>query len=190
VEFVTGPMVFSEKDTELVAAGTKDGRVIVLNATALGGADHATPRTAGALEGAGGTIAADALASWQDTSGTRWILAAAANGVAAEKLSNAGGRLTLERGWIAQNLAAPATPIIVNGVVFALATGRSSGPAGRGVPAVLHAYDGVSGKELWTSGKAMAASAYAGSFWSAFSQVYVGTSDGRLHAFGLPDERR
>jgi L-aminopeptidase/D-esterase-like protein len=148
------------------------------------------------LEGAGGSIAADALATWQDTAGTRWILAATTNGVAAAKLSDAGGRLTLERGWTAPNLAAPATPIVVNGVVFALATGRpslsagSAGSAGRGVPAVLHAYEGVSGKELWTSGKAMTAFASAGSFWSAFSQVYVGTSDGRLHAFGLPDERR
>jgi hypothetical protein len=190
VEFVTGPMVFRQKDVQLVAAGTKDGRVIVLNATALGGADHATAHASGMLEGAGGSIAADALASWQDTSGTPWILAATTNGVVTTKLSDSGGRLTLERGWTAPNLAAPATPIIVNGVVFALATGRSSASAGRGTPAVLHAYDGVSGKELWTSGRGMTAPAYAGSFWSAFSQVYVGTSDGRLHAFGLPDERR
>ena len=37
-EFVTGPSVFQENGTELVAAATKDGRVVVLNATALGGA--------------------------------------------------------------------------------------------------------------------------------------------------------
>jgi hypothetical protein len=195
-EFVTGPTVFKEKDVEFVAVGTKDGRVILLNATALGGADHATPHASGAIEGAGGSIATDALATWQDTLGTRWILAATTNGVVAAKLSDSGGRLTLERGWTAQNLAAPATPIIVNGVVFALATGRpsasagSAGQAGRGAPAVLHAYEGVSGKELWTSGKSMTAFASAGSFWSAFSQVYVGTSDNRLHAFGLLDERR
>ena len=29
-----------------------------------------------------------------------------------------------------------------------------------------------------------------GSFWSALSQVYVGTNDGTLHTFGFLDERR
>jgi outer membrane protein assembly factor BamB len=189
-EFVTGPMVFTENGAELVAAATKDGRILVLNTTALGGADHATPHASAVLDAASGAIAVDALSTWQDTSGTRWILAATTNGMAALKLSSAGGRPTLERGWTAQNLAAPATPVIVNGVVFVLATGRPSASAGRAAPAVLHAYEGASGRELWTSGKAMTASASAGSFWSAFSQVYVGTSDGRLHAFGLRDERR
>jgi hypothetical protein len=55
---------------------------------------------------------------------------------------------------------------------------------------VLHAFDGVSGKPLWTSGKAMRAPAAPGSFWSGLSQIYVGTNDGTLHAFGFLDERR
>ena len=29
-----------------------------------------------------------------------------------------------------------------------------------------------------------------GSFWSGLSQIYVGTNDGTLHAFGFLDERR
>jgi hypothetical protein len=124
------------------------------------------------------------------TYGTRWILAPVANGIVTLKVVETGGSLALERGWTAQNLAAPETPIVVNGVVFALATGRPSTPAGRGTAAVLRAYDGASGKELWTSGKAMTTFASPGSFWSALSQVYVGTNDGSLHAFGFLDERR
>jgi hypothetical protein len=219
-EFTTGPAVFKQNDTEYVVAATKDGRVLVLNATALGGADHGTPRASAQLVAAGASSAADALATWQEitiaqpaaapaaapggavaaapapapqptiTYGTRWILAATTSGITAAKLSESGGTVTLERGWTAQNLAAPATPIVVNGVVFALATGRPSTPAGRGTPAILHAYDGTSGKELWTSGKSMATSASPGSFWSALSQVYVGTVDGNLHTFGFLDERR
>ncbi len=217
-EFVTGPTVFKHNDREYVAAATKDGRVVLLDATALGGADHRTPRAAGPIGGAGASLAADALATWQETTivpprppaaatagappvgapaatltisyGTRWILAATTNGIAAAKLTDSGGTLTIERGWTAQNLAAPATPIVVNGVVFALATGRTPGSAGRGTPAVLRAYDGTSGKELWTSGKAMTTSAFPASFWSALSQVYVGTTDGTLHTFGFVDERR
>jgi hypothetical protein len=222
-EFITGPTVFKNNEAEFVAAATKDGRVVVLNAMALGGADHATPQVAAPLVAAGGSIAADALATWQEitiaappaapgtasanpagapadapaaaaqpaiTYGTRWILAATTNGIAAAKLSDSGGKLTLERGWSVQNLAAPATPIVVNGVVFALATGRSSAPAGRGTPAVLYAYEGTSGKQLWTSGRAITTAASPGSLWSALSQIYVGTIDGNLHTFGFADERR
>jgi hypothetical protein len=29
-----------------------------------------------------------------------------------------------------------------------------------------------------------------GSYWSALSQVYVGTNDGTVYAFGFADERR
>jgi putative pyrroloquinoline-quinone-binding quinoprotein len=215
VEFVTGPNVFKHNDRDVVAAATKDGRILLLNATSLGGSDHATALHASSALAPG--ISTSALATWQQltitpppaaaatappagppaappqptiTYGTRWILAATTNGITALKLTGSGSTPALERGWTAQGLTAPETPIVVNGVVFALATGRSSTPAGRGGAAMLRAYDGTSGKELWTSGKAMTASASPGSFWSAMSQLYVGTSDGTLHAFGFLDERR
>ena len=81
------------------AAATRDGRVLLLDAASLGGANHATPLYASrSFLGAGGSFAADALASWQEmtitpapapaagappappapptvTLGTRWILA-------------------------------------------------------------------------------------------------------------------
>jgi len=53
----------------------------------------------------------------------------------------------------------------------------------------LHAYDGVSGRHLWTSGRTMTAPASPGSLWSGLGQIYVGTEDGTLHAFGFDDER-
>jgi outer membrane protein assembly factor BamB len=55
---------------------------------------------------------------------------------------------------------------------------------------VLHAYDGATGRRLWHSGKAMATSAPPGSLWSGLGQIYVGTQDGTLYAFGFNDERR
>ena len=42
-EFVTGPTVFRHGTKDVVAAATKDGRVILLDAASLGGANHATP---------------------------------------------------------------------------------------------------------------------------------------------------
>ena len=211
VEFATGPLIFTHGQREIVAAATKDGRVLLLDAASPGGSGHATALYSSAPL-TGGTIGTDALASWREmtiapasepapaagfappspatvTHGSRWILAPLTSGVVAMKVAESDGSLTLERGWTAQNLTAPETPVIVSGVVFALATGRAQ-TASRGAPAVLHAYEGKSGRELWSSGKKMAASASPGSFWSSFGQVYVGTNDGSLYAFGFLDERR
>jgi hypothetical protein len=202
-EFVTGPTILRRGDKELVAAATKDGRVLLLDAAALGGADHA--KALGASKpflGAGASISAPALATWQGTDS--WILvpfsgklaaspsaangAIAAGAVVALKLTDAGGGLSLEPAWVSHDLAAPATPVIVNGVVFALATGASA--TGRGGAAVLRAYDGSTGQALWTSAKAMTTPASPGSMWSGLGQIYVGARDGSLYAFGFDDERR
>jgi hypothetical protein len=208
-EFVTGPMIIRHNNKDIVAAATKDGRVLLLDAASLGGASHATPLLSSQpiLTGAV-TFGAPALSTWQEftvaplaadappntaptiTYGTRWILAPVNNTVQALKLVDNGGALSLQNGWAAEKITSPAPPIIVNGVVFALSTGRPSAAGGAGSPAVLTAYHGVTGRQLFTSGSAMKTFASPGSFWSAMGQVYIGTHDGTLHAFGFLDERR
>ena len=211
--FVTGPTVFKDGDREIVAAATKDGRILLLNGASLGGTDHGTPLQASAPVAGG--IAADALSTWQEltfappapsappaagvppppfggaapaaveiTTGTRWIVAPTASGIATFKVTGTSGTLSLQPAWTAAGLTAPSTPIVVNGVVFALSTGRPSSPA------ALKAYDGTTGKLLWDSKGAMKAPAASGSFWSAMSQIYVGAADGTLYTFGFTDERR
>ena len=204
-EFATGPTILRHGNKEVVAAATRDGRVMLLDSSSLGGSDHATPlHVSTPYAGAGGTVGADALAAWQDGT-TSWILlpvkgrlaaaGPATNGtvtsgaVVALKLGDANGTLTLEPGWVSADLAAPATPLVVNRVVFTLATGTAPG-SGRGTAAVLHAYDGTTGQRLWSSGKAMTSPASPGSMWSGLGQIYVGMRDGTLHAFGFNDERR
>ena len=226
-EFVTGPTILRRNDKDIVMAATKDGRILLLDATSLGGANHSTPLHASrSLLGAGATFATEALATWQEaivtpaapaeagappaqptvTAGQAWILAsvsgrlpadvkatqgAISNGaVVALKVVDTGGALSLEPGWTSQNLTTPATPIIVNGVVFALSTGRPAAATGKGTPAVLYAYNGANGKSLWNSEKNMTTFASPGSFWSALGQMYVGTHDGNVYAFGFLDERR
>jgi outer membrane protein assembly factor BamB len=230
-EFVTGPTILRHNDREIVAAATKDGRILMLDAASLGGPDHGTPLHASrSFLGSGGATVAGSLATWQEatitpppaggpaaagdpapaatvTLGTRWILAPvngalspgvpATNGavargsvVALKLVEGAGGALSLEPGWVSHDLVAPATPIIVNGVVFALSTGRPASGSGSGAPAVLHAYEGATGKALWNSGTSMTTFASPGSFWSAMGQAYIGTHDGTLYAFGFLDERR
>src|SRR5918995_7436216 len=82
-EFVTGPTVFRHGAKDVVAAATKDGRVILLDAASLGGADHATPLGASPLLfTSGGSISAEALSTWARAaattapadSATRWVL--------------------------------------------------------------------------------------------------------------------
>ncbi len=206
-EFATGPTIFRQGDRGIIAAGTKNGGLVLLDAASPGGANHATPLATLPL---GATLSGDALASWQEmtiapaaapapappgaapapfgppppanvTLGTRWIVAPLSNAVLAVRLAEAGGTLSLAPGWSVRTVAAAATPLVVNGVVFVLVEGKSA--------AVLHAYDGTTGRELWTSANAIASSAAPGSFWSANGQVYVGTSDGTLYAFGFADER-
>jgi outer membrane protein assembly factor BamB len=160
-EFVTGPTIFRDKDREFVAVGLKGGGIYVANIPA---GTPATKRSGAAIDG---------LATWLDDTSARWIIVPTAHAVEALRVDKSGG-------WTASDLSAPSTPIVVNGVVFVLE---------HGAVAVVHAYEGATGKELWTSGKTMAAAAAPGSFWSAFGQVYVGTTDGTLYAFGFNDER-
>ena len=210
-EFVTGPTILRHGDKDLLAAATRDGRILVLDAKSLGGADHATPLYASKTWlGPGATVSADALATWRQQTpsggGTSWLLlpvagaltgvapsvngAISAGAVAALKLVDAGGGLSMEPGWVSHDLPAAATPITVNGVVFTLATGVPATSAGPGTPAVLHAYDGATGRRLWSSDKAMTTFASPGSFWTGTGQVYVGAHDGTVYAFGFNDERR
>jgi hypothetical protein len=221
-EFVTGPTIVEQNGKRIVAAATKDGRVVLLDAASLGGSSHSTPLFASKpFLAKGAAVSADALAAWQQSAaqtspaggptaqlptGPTWILVPVSGGLASGpsttngpvstgavvglKLSDAGGGVSLEPGWVSHNQSAPGTPLIVNGVVFTLATGAPTNSSGRGTPAVLHAYDGATGKRLWNSGTAITAFASPGSFWSNGGQVYVGTHDGMLYAFGFNDERR
>ena len=178
--FVSGSTIFKHGDSEIIAAALKNGHLFLLDAAEKPA--FATDRDLGLDNG----TATDSPATWQEsgTPGTRWILLPTNDSVVALWLPETPGPPSPTRAWTASKLTAPATPIIVNGVVFVLEAGRGDSPA------ILHAFEGTTGKELWTSGKTMTAPAAPGSFWSAFGQVYVGTMDGTLYAFGFSDERR
>ena len=174
-ESSTPPMVFKFKDKEYVVAANVHGHILVR--------DAATLALVANFPGNGGAIGG-ALASWEDPeSKTRWILATKGNSVVAFKVVEKDGAIALEQGWASKEMVVPAAPIVVNGVVFALSSGS------RTANAVLYALDGMTGKELWSSGKAMAGYSTS-AISSGQSKVYVGTHDGTLYAFGylLPRE--
>jgi hypothetical protein len=212
--FTSAPVAFQHRGKDLVVAANGDGRLYVLDSTALGGADHKTPlyRSAQFSTGAGGTTG---LATWQDATGTRWVIATASGPVHADTKSpiangavkngalvaftlvEQNGAPTLQPQWVSRDLTSPVTPAILNGVVFALSTGAFTGTpqmtaaqrVQRSTPAVLYALNGATGNELWSSGKTMTSSVHGVGPSAGDSQVYVVTYDGTLYAFGIPMER-
>lgn len=204
--FTSNPVVFQHRGKDLIVAANKDGRLYVLDGTSPGGADHKTPLHKSSPVSAG-TQTTTGLASWQDAAGTRWIAVTLggaahadtkfplANGavskgaIAAFTLVDQSDVPTLQPQWISRDLAAPVTPVAVNGVVFALASGEATARGQKGTPAVLYALDAATGKELWTSGTTITASAHGIGPSAGDGQVYVVTVDGTLYAFGMPMER-
>jgi hypothetical protein len=207
--FTSHPVVFQHAGKDLVVAANQDGRLYVLDGASMSGGDHKTPlaKTA-AIPGASGQIAG--LSSWVDDGGTRWIAASVSGTLGAETrfamtngavtrgalvaftVVDANGAPTLQPQWVSRDLAAPVTPAVVNGVVFALSAGAAAGTAAstsQRSSAVLYALDGATGKELWTSGTTIASAVYPVGPSAGDSQVYVVTRDGTLYAFGMPAER-
>jgi outer membrane protein assembly factor BamB len=213
-EFSSSPVVFEHKEKILIAATTKDGRVHLLDSANLGGESRTALYTTPALSKAGAT-APGALASWQDRSGARWILAATAGSQAADlgfaatngrvtngavvawKLVEQNGALTLQQAWASRDLVSPLPPTIINGVVFVTSGGEfrtndsrmtAAERARRSSRAVLYALDGETGKELWSSGTAIASFTRGASLSGGVGQIYLTTYDGVIYAFGFPME--
>lgn len=168
--FASSPVVFEFKDYVLIAAATKDGRVHILDSKSF----------EKAVATGDANLASDALASWQDVAGVRWILGASKNAIVATKLVEQNGALALQAGWTSREIASAAAPTVVNSVVFTASTGSS--------PAVLYALNGTTGKDLWNSGKTIAGALRGGGISVGNSQVYLATVDGTFYAFGFPME--
>src|SRR6266540_2992187 len=97
--FVSNPIVFQYgkrdiDERDIVVAANSDGRLYVLDGGSLGGADHKTPahKSSAFL---GGTPENVGLATWQDSAGTRWIVATSSGPVRADtKFATTNGAVT------------------------------------------------------------------------------------------------
>lgn len=165
--FITTPVVFTEGDRTFVAATTETS-LHVLDTASFAAPVVSTPPQANVR------FTGDGVTTWQDAAGTRWLLAAGSGANIAYAFA---GNSVVER-WRHQ-LVNPRTPIVVNGVVFALASGNANANA------VLYALEPATGKELWNSGTTITSTASAG-MSAGTGQVYVVTSDNTVYAFGIP----
>jgi PQQ-like domain len=171
--FTSSPLLFEHKTKTLVVGATKDGRLHLMDTAALDGSALSKTDPGGAAE---------SLASWSDGDGTRWVLASTSGAVAAWKVTDQHGTPVLENGWRSRDLLAPLPPIIVNGVVFVVSSGKPS------LPAVLYALDARTGKELWSSGNTITSFVHSGGLSGGSGQLYLETYDGTFYAFGFPIE--
>ena len=210
--FVASPVAFQYKGRHLIVAANADGRLYVLDAASLGGADHRTPLSATAPSSTPPDIAAGGLATAEAADGSRFIYAASApngttfpvtngavtNGmIAAYKMVDQAGTPTLQPAWSSRDLTSPTSPAIVNGVLFAVSSGEyhstdaqltAAQRAQRSKPAVLYALDASTGKELWSSGATIGSFVRGVGPSAGDGQVYVVTFDGTVYAFGIPLE--
>lgn len=202
------PVVFEFKGKNLIAVPSEDGKLSVLDTASLTNAKPLAQSAAFASPG----YTTGSLASWQDPSGTRWILAAAlgdaatragfpvSNGsvrsgaIVAWKVVEKDGGIALEPGWISRDMQSPLPPIIINGVIFAVAGGEFqpgdnkltvAERVKRSSPAILYALDSGNGKELWSSGNSIESFVHSGGLAAGGSRIYVSTHDNIQYAFGM-----
>jgi outer membrane protein assembly factor BamB len=192
------PVVFTWKDREMVVSAGKNGRLYLLDAQSLGGNDHKTALYETAPVSAAGI--SGGLSSWEDTEGTRWILApvwgptstelnafltngpAPTGSVVAFKVEEHDGKPVLTPAWVSRDMQSPEPPVITSGVAFALASGAST-------HATLYALDATTGKEMYSTGTKVTAPASLTGITVANGRVYFTTTDNTLYAFGLYLER-
>lgn len=142
--------IFNYKGRELLVASGKECRLFLLDPKNPGGADHHTPLYKTPLfcneevdfqdQGSWG-----ALSTWEDSSGTRWVLApfwgpvhsqfrfptvntpvAKEGGVAAFKVQETAGKLELVPVWVSRDMHRGYPPVIANGVVYAYGSGEET----------------------------------------------------------------
>ena len=115
------------------------------------------------------------------------------------------GRFFLNPAWISRDMKHADPPVIANGIVFGFASGEdvvlrsppmpfgapadpggTAGRISRSTHAVLYALDGQTGQELWSSGDTITSWNHYSGISVANGRVYIGTYDGTVYCFGLP----
>ena len=232
-----GTLGFTFQNRPLVVSGGKDGTIYLLDAKSLGGSDHRTPLfsvKAGNDELSYASMGVwGAPATYVNARNERWVYFpmwgppsksatfARTNGTAADgsimafQVVMENDRPVLVPKWMSRNLAVPDSPVIANGLVYAISTGentlqRHTDPRYHaiyqkpGMPplpktgtmtaeergqntthAILYALDPETGEELFSSGTTIDDWTHLSSITVADGQVYVTTRKSFVYAFGV-----
>jgi hypothetical protein len=180
------PVVFEYQKRDMIVTAGKDGRLILLDSTDLKPVAQSAPVTSGDGVLWGG------LSTWAEPEGSRWVLAtvwgSSAKGtgrngsITAFKIEDQGDKPVFTQVWTSADMVKPVPPVISNGVIFALANGDRQNHAS------LHALDGSTGRELWSTGTQVSAAGSLTGLTVANGRVFFTTADNTLWAFGVPLE--
>jgi outer membrane protein assembly factor BamB len=192
------PITFNYKGKQLVVAPGKNGAIALLDAAALGGADHQSPLyETPALSKPDAKHGWDGFATWQDKDGTAWVFASISAGIAlndsgvkgngatdhggivAFRIDDTGGKLALNPVWISEDMVNPAPPRVANGVVVALAEGNSTTHAN------LHVLNAATGAELLSTGSELQSYSEMSGVSVGDGHVFFTDRENVLYSFGI-----
>jgi outer membrane protein assembly factor BamB len=143
------PAIFDFKGKELMVTASKECRVYLLDTQAAGGEDHQTPLDRTPLICNEEVNFASAgiwgsMASWEDSSGTRWILTpfwgpvhskykvptaygeVSHGAIVAYKVEQSEGKYRLNPVWMSRDMNRAEPPVIANGVIYAYGNGENT----------------------------------------------------------------
>jgi outer membrane protein assembly factor BamB len=230
-----GVILFPFGKRNLLATASKESVVYLLDADNLGGVDHMTalyqsPRLGNDTQDFQAMGVWGSLATWQSEKGERWVYTpmwgapakagpkfAITNGdapsgsIMALKVVEDAGKVSLQPGWISRDLNLASSPVVANGIVYALQTAESAVQVPRDLfkggarPAgwtpdkgaierimtphstmTLFAFDAETGKQLWSSGKTMDGNTvHFTQPVVALGKVFAVDHAGHVWAFGL-----
>jgi outer membrane protein assembly factor BamB len=149
LDFQVTPAIFNYKGRELMATGSKECRVYLLDVKNAGGDDHQTPLDRTPLICNEEVNFASAgiwgsMASWVDSNGTRWVLTpfwgpvhpkfkvpvsygpVKYGAVVAFKVEEKDGKFQLTPAWMSRDMNRAEPPVIANGVVYAYGNGENT----------------------------------------------------------------
>lgn len=190
----TRPVVFAYKGRDLIVTAAPDRKLWLLDSKSLDKPLYQTPPVASEGHSIWG-----GLSSWEDSDGTRWVLApvwgpvsselnfpstnggASSGAIVAFKVEDKDGKPVLTPAWVSRDMNSPEPPVITAGLVFALASGSPH--------ATLYALDASTGKELYSTGDQVTAPGNLNGITLANGRVFFSTTDGTLYGFGIYLER-
>jgi len=231
-----GPLLFAMGKRNIVATASKESVVYLLDADNLGGVDHMTglyqsPRLGNDTQDFQAQGVWGSLATTLNDKGERWLYTPmwgapakagaafpmtdgeAPNGsIMALKVTEENGKPVLQPQWRSRDLIIASSPVVANGVVYALQTAESAvqvpkdifNPDGTRKPGwspekgandrimvphatmTLFAFDADTGKQLWSSGEVMDGNTvHFTQPVVALGKLFTVDHAGHLWAFGL-----
>ena len=233
-----GTLGFTFRNRDLVVSAGKDGMVYLLDAKSLGGEDHRTPMFS--LKAGNDELSYASMGVWGapatfvNARNERWVYfpmwgppsknatferthgEARDGSIMAFQVAMENDKPVLVPKWMSRNLAVPDSPVIANGVVYAISTGENTlqrhtdpryhaifqKPGAPPLPktgtltaeergqntthTILYALDAETGQELYSSKDLIDDWTHLSSITVADGSVYITTRKTIVYAFGLP----